>query len=339
MGLPSRDGSGHDYFKRNGGRNRVKRGVWVHQFNQQSEQTAADYAAALLPRDIDTVYAKAMDGGTWMGEIYSHPLAPYNMASWVTSVLAFKEVGLRPLPWVVNRSVADEAWAHIECGRAAGGMVVDFEFHYAGFWMASEAEAKAYFDVLRLAIGEGLWVAVAPDPRQVGRDYDSDTIAGLSAYLPQTYWTDFQRTALNVLGDAQERCGALGPVEPIFPYNSTSEDMQAALEWSQSLGCQAVSLWRMGSANAQQLDAFARKVAGEEDEPDVTDEERAQMQATIDDLQNKINGLVVTVADIADRLGDELVAETHRTSVRKTTVRSIVKQMQDERVQAVGPRP
>lgn len=64
----------------------------------------------------------------------------------------------------------------------------------------------------------------------------------------------------------------------------------------------------------------------------VTDEERQQ-------YEDKIDGLVVTVADIADRLGDQLVAESHRGYVRKTVIRNIVKQMQAERVQAVGERP
>jgi hypothetical protein len=66
--------------------------------------------------------------------------------------------------------------------------------------------------------------------------------------------------------------------------------------------------------------------------PPVDDAERAAMQAQIDSL-------VTTVADIADRLGDQLLAECKRSSVRKTTVRGIVAEMEAERVQAVGPRP
>lgn len=64
----------------------------------------------------------------------------------------------------------------------------------------------------------------------------------------------------------------------------------------------------------------------------VDDTERAEMQA-------KIDGLATTVADIADRLGDQLLAECKRASVRKGTVRSIVAQMESERAAAVGPRP
>lgn len=65
---------------------------------------------------------------------------------------------------------------------------------------------------------------------------------------------------------------------------------------------------------------------------DVSDDERAQMQKTID-------GLIVTIADIADRLGDQLLAETQRASMRKSIIRQIVAQMEAERTNAVGPRP
>jgi hypothetical protein len=64
----------------------------------------------------------------------------------------------------------------------------------------------------------------------------------------------------------------------------------------------------------------------------VDDTERVALQAQID-------GLVTTVADIADRLGDQLLAECKRPGVRKATVRAVVAEMEAERAQAVGPRP
>lgn len=65
----------------------------------------------------------------------------------------------------------------------------------------------------------------------------------------------------------------------------------------------------------------------------VTDPEREEMQ-------NTINGLVTTVADIADRIGDEILTETRRPAgVRKTELRRMVSEMQVERTAAVGPRP
>ena len=51
------------------------------------------------------------------------------------------------------------------------------------------------------------------------------------------------------------------------------------------------------------------------------------------------DALVVTVADITDRLGDALLAECTRANVRKSIVRGIVAQMAQEREQAIGERP
>lgn len=93
------------------------------------------------------------------------------------------------------------------------------------------------------------------------------------------------------------------PARPIHQYTSTPIDMDVMLESEIVTGA-----------------------------PPVDDTERQQLQA-------KIDSLVTTVADIADRLGDQLLAECKRASVRKTTVRSIVAQMESERAAAVGPRP
>ena len=58
------------------------------------------------------------------------------------------------------------------------------------------------------------------------------------------------------------------------------------------------------------------------------------------ELQQKVDGFAVTIADMADRIGDAILAETRRPKgMRKTYLRSLVDQLHDERVQAVGERP
>lgn len=325
----------------------MRRAAWLHQFNKTAEQTPQQFADTLLPRGINALYVKACDGSFWMGDVYSHPLVPRDLDSWGQVVAAFRDVGLTLMPWVVNRRSASEAALHLACGKIAGGLIVDFEFLYDGFWEGpadptaslevrrhqAANEAVAYFNQMRGAVAGGDWVAVAPDPRQLDRDYGIwQTIGQLSSYLPQTYWTDFKADALDVVIDSVQRLAQFGPVQPILPHNAQPADMQRALEWCAGRGLEAVSLWVMGPANATELDAFAMRVAGEEGPTDVNDAERAQMQ-------NTINGLVTTVADIADRIGDEILTETNRKSMRKTVLREKVAQMQAERAQAVGPRP
>ncbi len=58
------------------------------------------------------------------------------------------------------------------------------------------------------------------------------------------------------------------------------------------------------------------------------------------ELTAQRDGLVVTVADIADRLGDLLLIEADRVKqpMRRWVIRGIVAQMQAERTAAVGPR-
>lgn len=49
--------------------------------------------------------------------------------------------------------------------------------------------------------------------------------------------------------------------------------------------------------------------------------------------------LVNALAYVCDDLGDQLLAETKRTTMRKTVVRAIVKEMQRVRTETIGPRP
>lgn len=54
---------------------------------------------------------------------------------------------------------------------------------------------------------------------------------------------------------------------------------------------------------------------------------------------NPCAGLINGLADVADRMGDLLLAECTRPTVRKTVVRTIVADMQRVRAEEVGPRP
>jgi hypothetical protein len=234
----------------------MERAVWVWQANQLAEGSAQEMADTLLPRGITRVYIKAMDGTMWMSDVYSHPLAPSSTDHLAAMAQDFGAVGLQLIPWVVPRRSALEAEAHIACGEAAGGVVVDFEYGYDGFWVGSRDEAQAYFDRLRAAVSPDLWIAAAPDARQIGRDYPADIIGGLSAYLPQNYWTDFKQTWQPVSETGCQRCQPLGPTEPILPYNADVDDIKACVDWAEQQGFASISMWRMGPADFDQLDAF-----------------------------------------------------------------------------------
>jgi hypothetical protein len=267
----------------------MKRSIWVHQFSQQSEQTPQEYANTLLPRGITGVYVKAMDSYNWMSIFYDHPLAPRSPAHLKELTAEFMAVGLELIPWVVPRAVAAEAEAHAWC---ADRVIIDWEYQYDGFWKGGSSEAWGYFDALREAKNAGQWIAVAPDPRQPGRDYGVSLIAGLSAYLPQNYWTSFQRPWQQVMESAQAGMPDL-LLQPILPANGAPGDVVAANEWCAGLGVEAVSLWRMGTATAAELDAFGQRVPGEEaEEPDLVADCKIYKAA----LEKGVNRLQIELA-------------------------------------------
>lgn len=299
----------------------MRRSIWLHQFTQTAEQTPQQFADTLLPRGITAIYVKALDGPYWMGDVYNHPLVPRDTASMAVLCDRFEAVGLELIPWVVSRRSADEARSHVDCGTAANGkLIVDWEYHYAGFWEGTLADAQEYHDTLQAAVQAGLWVASAPDPRQVQRDYSRTLITGLSAYLPQCYWTDFQRPAIEVLRSAAMNMAGLDPFEPILPYNASAEDMATALQWCQQQGCPGVSLWLMGHADARQLDAFAQRVDGEQDpatpetyEPTAAEFRQALSYLSHDVMQplrsyklGKVKAAVAEVARVAQQYGADV---------------------------------
>src|ERR1044072_8187934 len=158
------------------------RGIWVHQFNQLSERTPAEIAGTLIPRGIKYVYVKTHDGVYWMNQVYSHPMAP-SAQNFPDLVAQFDDVGLTLVPWVFpRRGRAGEANAHAIAGKMAGGsLIVDFEWQYAGFFEGNIFDWRQYRDTL---LGHRMeWTAIAPDPRQIWRDFVPDEIAGFQAYL------------------------------------------------------------------------------------------------------------------------------------------------------------
>jgi hypothetical protein len=86
-------------------------------------------------------------------------------------------------------------------------------------------------------------------------------IGGLTAYLPQNYWTDFQRPWQQVMEAAAANVEPLGPTEPILPYKAVAADMEACIAWCEERAYASTSLWRMGTANAGQLAAFGGPAA------------------------------------------------------------------------------
>lgn len=250
--------------------------IWIWQFNQQAEQTPQDYANTLLPRGITQVTVKTHDGIFWMNNVYGHPMVP-SAASWPGLVQQFKDVGLTLLPWVVPRDgYHNEAMAHaVAAEPCSGSVIVDFEYHYEGFFRGSLQAWASYRDAL-ITDPRTNWVACAPDPRQPDRDYPLSALLGFSAQLPQTYWHMFQQPWQTVLEDAMAKLTPLGvSIEPILDADAPAIEIALADMWCEEHHCQADSLWRMGVADADKLNAFGSMPTDDPapptEEPDGTD--------------------------------------------------------------------
>jgi hypothetical protein len=239
------------------------RGIWVHQWNQLSERTPQEIADTLRPRGIEFVYIKSHDGIYWMSQVYSHPMAP-SAANFAQLVREFDDVGLSLVPWVVPRGYnsMEEARMHsIAAKMADSSVIVDFEYKYAGFFdQGGVDEFKQYTQALLNGVPGG-WVACAPDPRQPVRDYPLDILRPYHAQLPQTYWAMFQRPWQEVLSEADDRLRPItSNIEPILDADAPAHEIAEAQAWCEQQGYEAISLWRMGQANAEQLDAFGTGV-------------------------------------------------------------------------------
>jgi hypothetical protein len=244
------------------------RAIWIHQFDQLAERTVDDIAQTLKPRDIDYVYVKAMDGMHWMGHIYDHPLAPLP-TNFAQTVADFELCGLVLVPWVVPRGANPviEAQTHARCADLAhGSIIVDFEYRYAQFFDQGDIAAWLTYKATLQAANGMQWCAVAPDPRQPGRDYDQYVLSGFDAILPQTYWSDFQQGWQTTLDAADAALNTLLiPKEPILPWNAPPQEINQAMIYLDAGETDAVSLWRMGVANEAVLDAFAGYIEEDDD--------------------------------------------------------------------------
>lgn len=237
----------------------MQRGIWVHQWNQLAEQTPEEIAATLLPRGITYVFIKSHDGVYWMNQVYSHPMSP-SSTNFGGLVSHFRDVGLGLVPWVVPRGydAQSEAHAHAQAGELAGGsVIVDFEYHYEGFF--DQGNMAAWLVYKETLLSQSLpWVACAPDPRQPTRDYLLNALDGFHAQLPQTYWHSFQQPWYVVLQNAYDTLAPLGQsIEMILDAGAPANEVADATRWCETMNFQAMSLWRMGTANAAVLDAFA----------------------------------------------------------------------------------
>ncbi len=113
-----------------------------------------------------------------------------------------------------------------------------------------------YLRTLRAGGVQQIFASIDPRPAAVQALGVADLAGMVDGLLPEVYWPDFQQPAMSCLGLVRS-LRALSPnIYPALPYDAAAADLAAFWEACRGIGCSGCSLWRLGAANAVQLQAF-----------------------------------------------------------------------------------
>jgi len=233
-----------------------RKAIWMWEYSQQAEQQIEQVAeTALRLAGCEVVLLKAMDGTDWMN-IYDRGAGAIDgLAGWQATVRRGAATGISVLPWVVphGENPASEAGLHAQLGDT---LVCDIE-PYAAFFTGGAGNIPAYLAALRAAGAGQIYASIDPRPSAIAA-LDLPAWAPLvDGFLPQVYFTDFGGDPLEVIPMLGRLCGLGKPVVPVLPGNAQPADLRSVWVLAQALGCTGVSIWRLGSMDADQLRVFA----------------------------------------------------------------------------------
>jgi hypothetical protein len=273
-----------------------RKALWMWEYSQQAEKdvasacaTTSDLAGASL------LLVKVMDGSDWMS-LYD-PGGYGSLDQLQADAQAAAARGVTLVPWVVphGQDPESEAAFHAELGSL---LVVDVE-PYPGFWTGPASNLPAYLQALRNHGVMELHISIDP------RGPALTALGGLRSFAqlvdgihPQAYWTDFGQAALSVVPMIQAVGGA-APVYPVLPGDGTAADLAAVWSQAEAGGCSGVSLWRLGSADADRLAAF--KGLQVQSQPDPTPS-GLSLEQRVGELENTVQTLTVALSRMNDVL-------------------------------------
>jgi len=279
--------------------------LWQWEFSQQAEQTLADAAATAKNLAGATILlVKLMDGTDWMSLF--DPQGYSSLAQFQADAAAAQANGVTVIPWVVphGQDPAGEAAAHAQLGSV---LMVDLE-PYRGFWTGPASGIPTYLQALRAGGVKEIHVSIDPRAAAVAAIGGYHVLDPADGIHPQVYWTTFQQPAADVVPMIQAIFEPGGPlVYPALPGEGTASDMAAVWTAAQGLGCDGVSVWRLGSMSSQQLAAFANLVMPASTPPPqggtmTPDQVNAAIAAAIAPLQTQIDAQALLLSRLNDVL-------------------------------------
>jgi len=231
------------------------RALWIHQMDELGEKTIEEAAkTALTDAAADTILLKAFDQLKYMATYDTAPDAVSSVSKWQQLASRAEAVGVTLIPWVVP---GNHTQAQTHAILAPSPIVVDLE-PYTQFWTDTAGAVAEYITTLREGDVSEIYVSIDPRNPQVAQLDVASWAHLVDGLVPQMYWPEFQQPEGAVIPRLDAAIAGLGvPVYPAYSYDASGPDLATA--WADALGygVTGCSLFRMGVANAQQLQAFA----------------------------------------------------------------------------------
>ena len=277
--------------------------VWLHQFDR-AHIGSLEQLRAHWPGPI---YLKALDAVSWMWEFDPSPFA-VSGPSGANGVWTWS--GLAPiLPWTVPTGISDgddEGAFTADLANEAGRVILDLE-PYDHFWRGDRVDAERFVDAYRNRCPQPFWVSLdyrrLPFPLPVFHELTE-------RYLPQCYWTTFQRPWLEVLEEAEARLTPYGkPVDYVLPGDANPEDLSAAIDWCTARGADA-SIWVWQTIHPENWDLLRARL--ETPSPLAPDLLIAQNSALINRLGYLQGDVALAIRSPLQRLRQRLRDRTSR---------------------------
>lgn len=249
------------------------RGVWMWEFANQAEQSVTAVATTIARyAGADTLFIKAMSGQQWQSAFDTGKNAIGSLSVLNAAITEGQQAGITVIPWVEATGPGDAA-THAQLGPT---LIVDLE-QPPNFWQADPGQILTYIQALKSGGIQNLFICLDPRPSAVAWAQVSSWQQFVTAFLPMTYWTQFQRPYTECVGYVQTLMAYGHPVYPVVEFDSSAADLTNFWQACNALGCtQGVSLWVLGSANGTQLTNFSN-LAVKKPIPAFTNDDLAQL--------------------------------------------------------------
>src|SRR3990167_5242847 len=197
--------------------------IFLHQFDLIHEQSLEEIHAKFN----GPIYVKAVDATQQMAAFDRSELA-VGRGTWDYPTENI-------IPWVVPTGVSPMTEARLACNEYEQ-VIVDLE-PYDHFWNGSLVDQVLYCQ------GFTSDMALSLDYRRLPGFPSHSFINKASRFLPQCYWTSFQRPWQDVLEECKAKLEVYGkPIEYVIPGDAEPDDFSAALSWIDNKGSDA-SVW------------------------------------------------------------------------------------------------